>query len=156
MSALCVLVCLFAGSPSDRVRSLDTWAEETLRFGVERSPTFRHLIAELEASDVIVYVETSVTLPEYASGTTRLAVASGTHRYVRIVLLRDWLMLNRVTALAHELQHAIEVGTSPDVRDQEALARLYQRIGQNSLSGHTYDTVAAQSAGRSVRRELEG
>lgn len=153
MSALCVLVCLLAGSPMDRVRALDTWAEETLRFGVERSPTFRGLLAELEASDVIVYIETSVVLPTYASGTTRLAVANGSQRYVRIVLLRDPLALNRVAVLAHELQHAIEIARS-DVRSTREMQALFDEIGRPSPGDHaSYETDAAISISRVVRLE---
>jgi hypothetical protein len=152
MPALCVLVCLLAGSPSDRVRSLDPWVDETLQFGIERSPTFRGLIAELEASDVIVYIQTGVVLPDYAIGTTRLAV-SGSQRYVRIVLSRDWLTLNRVTILAHELQHAIEIARS-EVQSSDDMQALFDEIGYPAVGDHgSYETEAAISISRIVRVE---
>jgi hypothetical protein len=59
-----------------------------------------------------------------------------------------------IALIGHELRHALEVAQVPDVRDESALVRLYERIGQRSVKGHEYDTNAAQDAGRAVRKEL--
>jgi hypothetical protein len=143
-------------SPDRRLRATDPRMQAVIAEGVRRSPTFGRLLLELEKTDLIAYVERVHNLPAVISGRLLFISASPAQRYVRIQLGTGGTTADAIVTLAHELQHAIEVGTSPEVRDQEGLARLYQRIGQNSLSGHTYDTVAAQSAGRVVRKELEG
>ena len=143
-------------SPERRLRTTDLRLQSLIAEGVRRSPTFARLLLELEKTDLIAYVERVPNLPAVISGRLVFVSASPAQRYVRIQLGTGGSNADSIVTLAHELQHAIEVGTSPDVRDQQALARLYQRIGQNSLSGHTYDTVAAQSTGKLVRRELEG
>lgn len=143
-------------SPERRLRATDVRMQSLIAEGIRRSPTFARLLVQLEKTDLIAYVERVPNLPAVISGRLLFISASPAQRYVRIQLGTGGTNADAIVTLAHELQHAIEVGTSPDVRDQDALARLYQRIGQNSLSGHTYDTVAAQAAGRLVRRELEG
>jgi hypothetical protein len=143
-------------APERRLRATDVRMQALIAEGIRRSPTFARLLGDLEKTDLIAYVERIQNMPAAMSGRLLFVSASPAQRYVRIQLGTGGTNADAIVTLAHELQHAIEVGTSPDVRDQEALARLYQRIGQNSLSGHTYDTVAAQSAGKLVRRELEG
>ena len=143
-------------SPERRLRATDPRMQSLIAEGIRRSPTFARLLLDLEKTDLIAYVEQVRNLPAVISGRLLFISASPAQRYVRIQLGTGGTTADAIVTLAHELQHAIEVGSSPDVRDEAALARLYQRIGQNSLSGHTYDTVAAQSAGKLVRRELEG
>jgi hypothetical protein len=156
MQALCVLVCLLAGLPDGHVRPLDPWAKEALRLGIERSATLRHLIDELERSDVIVHVETRLALPFSAVGMTRLAAATASHRYVRIVLFRDPLPVSRVAVLGHELQHAWEIAQS-NVRDAHDMRALFDMIGRPAPGEHTaYETDAAVRIMRTVWYEIHG
>ena len=147
---------LLLTAPERRLRATEPRMQALIVEGVRRSPTFARLLLELEKTDLIAYVERVHDMPAVISGRLLFVSASRAQRYVRIQLGTGGTNADAIVTLAHELQHAIEVGTSPDVRDQDALARLYQRIGQNSLGGHTYDTVAAQSTGKLVRKELEG
>lgn len=156
MEVLCVLVSLIRGLPPNHVRTLDAWATEALRIGIERSQTVRDLITDLEASDVIVHVETRVTLPLGVAGTTRLAVATASHRYVRVVLLRDPLPVMRVAVLGHELQHVREIARS-GVRDIEGMRQLFDTIGRPSRGeGAAYETVAAIDVSHVVWHEVHG
>jgi hypothetical protein len=156
MQALCLLVCLVTGSPDDRVRPLDPWAVEALRLAIERSQTVRDLIAELDASDLIVHVETRVALPFGVAGTTRLSASTGSRRYVRILLLRDPLPVNRVAVLGHELQHACEIARSP-ARDASGMRVLFDAIGRPAVGERTaYETEAAIKVSRVVWYEVQG
>lgn len=156
MQALCVLVCLLAGSLDDHVRSLDPWAAEALRLGVERSATIRELVEALERSDVIVHVETRMALPYAAAGMTRLAAVTASQRYVRIVLLRDPLPVSRVAVLGHELQHAWEIAQS-NVRDAHEMKALFDMIGRPAPGERTaYETDAAVRVMRAVWYEING
>ena len=59
-----------------------------------------------------------------------------------------------IALIGHELRHAVEVAEAGDVHDQDSLTLLYQRIGERGRGEHLFDTVAAQTTGRQVRKEL--
>jgi hypothetical protein len=163
MKALCLLVVyLFAtpltlnAEPNARVRPLDPWAADAMRLGVERSALVRELVARVQSSDLIVHIETRTAMPFGAAGTTRLAAATTSHRYVRIVLFRDPLPVNRVAILAHELQHAREIAEST-ARDTAGMRRLFTAIGRAAPGEATvFETDAALHVTRVVWFEVHG
>ena len=138
------------------VRALDPWAAESITRAESGSATVRALVTALTASDVIVHVETAVTLPHPLAGMTRLLSSTGNYRYLRIVLDRDLDPHARAATLAHELQHAVEIARA-GVRTDAAMKSLYQRIGFR-LPGAVpyYETADAQRAGARARSELRG
>ena len=136
-----------------RVRGVDAHARELIEIGAAGSRTFRQLLDRLAASDLIVYIQTVSRLRGGITGQLTFAADVGRHRFVRIAIVLDGSSTDRIAALGHELQHAVEVAEAEDVFDQDALAKLYQRIGVRG-GEHIYDTVAAQEMGRTVRREL--
>ena len=143
-------------APDRKVRGTHPEIQALIAQGMRRSATFAALLFELDTTDVIVYVERVHNLPAVIAGRLLLVSATANQRYVRIQLGTGGTTADAIATLAHELQHAIEVGKSPGVRDQDALARLYKRIGRNSLGAHTYDTLAAQNMGKRVRKEIDG
>jgi hypothetical protein len=140
-------------SPHRHVRSQDRSIRYLLKRGFNNSPTFAHLMARLEHSDVIVYVEEVPRLPAAIEGRMMMLPTSHGQRYVRIQIALRGAPDDSIAILGHELQHAIEVAQERDVNDQAELAALYQRIGMRS-GDKIYDTFAAQEVGRLVRREL--
>jgi hypothetical protein len=140
-------------SPHRHVRSQDRSIRFLLKRGFNHSPTFARLMARLEQSDVIVYVEEVPRLPGALEGRMMMLPTSHGQRYVRIQLSLRGAPDDAVAILGHELQHAIEVAQELAVNDQGTLAKLYQRIGTRG-GEHVYDTYAAQEVGRIVRREL--
>lgn len=140
-------------SPRRHVRSQDRSVRHLLKRGYTHSVTFRSLMARLERSDVIVYIEQVPRLPGALEG--RMMIVSSGHgqRYVRIQITMRGAPHDSIAVLGHELQHAVEVASETWVSDQATLAALYQRIGTHA-GHHVYDTVAAQEVGRIVRREL--
>lgn len=141
-------------SPYRHVRTTDTYLQALLRIGVQRSPTFASLMAQLNDTDVIVYLEPVQTLPTSLSGRLLLLQHGTPQRYLRIQVLATTPRTDQIALIGHELRHALEVAQVPDVRDESSLVRLYERIGQRAVKGHQYDTNAAQDAGRAVRKEL--
>ena len=142
-------------SPYRHVRSQDRAVRHLLKRGFKYSYTFRDLMARLERSDVIVYIEYVPDLPASLDGRMMMLPTAHGQRYVRIQIALRGTPDEAVGTLGHELQHAIEVAEATGVRDQTAMTALYERIG---LRGgvHVYDTLAAQEVGRTVRRELLG
>ena len=144
-------------SPTRNVRATSVEAQDLLARGVARSQTFSRLMAALDGSDVIVYVEVTRTLPSAVAGRLLFAttVPQGP-RYLRVQITSDGTTSVRIAALGHELQHAVEVSTAPEVRCENSLAKFYERIGTEGAIPRSYDTLAAQVAGRQVLIEVQG
>jgi hypothetical protein len=118
-----------------------------------RSPTARALADELLSTDVIAYVQLVVDqAPGRAS--TRLVVATSTHRFLRIALGAMTSPADRGSLLGHELQHAVEIARAREVRDDDGMRRLYLVIGEDSRARDAFETAAAREVGLIVRREL--
>ena len=142
-------------SPARRVRSTDKQITKMLALGIERSPTFGRLVRALNSTDVIVYVERTRNLPKPLAGRMLLLPMAGHQRYLRIQVRSDLPARELIALIAHELRHALEIADHPAVRDASAMLDLYRRIGHATSSAlHTFDTEAAQTAGRQVRQEI--
>lgn len=141
-------------APERRVRAADAQLQETLRQGVQRSPTFAGLMTALNRSDVIVYVERLMTMPRGTVGRLTMVPVKGNQRYLRIQIRPELTRNEAIAIVAHEMQHALEVALAVDVRDDSGMIQLYERIGHSSGTEHAYDTMEAQDTGRRVKREL--
>jgi hypothetical protein len=142
-------------SPTRHVRTTDGIMQRFIRYGLERSPTLHALMARLDATDVIVYVEPATVMPKTLAGRLMLVPFGGQQRYLRIQIALGGTPTDTIAILGHELRHALEVAEARDVFDQAGLAALYRRIGDNAHRGkHLYDTTAAREIGRIVQREL--
>jgi hypothetical protein len=141
-----------AGGAGD-VRPLQPRGRQLVARGAQRSATFRHLLEQVAATDLIVYVDVNPFHDLRLEGALRFVGTSDGVRYV-IVWVRSTRFEDKVIAtLAHELRHAVEVGGAPEVRSQRALARLYEAIGHSDHRGHV-ESDAAQAVARRVAREL--
>ncbi len=147
---------LLLNAPDRRVRTTDTRLRMLLAEGLNRSRTFDSLVTALNRTDVIVYVESVLTLPMGTMGRLTMMPRTGDFRYLRVQIRSDLSRREAIALIGHELQHALEIADATEVRDSTALIRLYERIGHASNGEHAYDTEAAQDTGRIVRRELNG
>lgn len=140
-----------------RVRPYDARSATLLLEGIERSDTLRALVDRLERLDVIVYLEMQPTLRRKLAGTLTWLTATASRRYVRISLNPELMRDAVIAALAHELQHALEVAEAPEVRSAAALEAYYRQHGL-STTAHVngWDTLAARQIGDIVRRQLAG
>jgi hypothetical protein len=142
-------------SPRRHVRTTDRYMQRLIADGVDRSPTLRALLAALETTDVIVYIEPVSELPGTVAGRLLLLPYGGTQRYLRIQIKLGAPAPNVIALMGHELRHALEVAAAPDVHTEKELIALYKRIGDRSSERlHEYDTSAARSTGRRIQREL--
>jgi hypothetical protein len=130
-------------SPFSQVRALGSEVAAALADGLRRSPTFARLIAALNRSDVIVYVEMVHTLPPTTSGRMVLTTRDSRFRYVRIQVASRLFPAELISVIGHELQHAVEVATQP-----------YSRPDRTATMAED-DTAAAVRVGAQVRRELD-
>ncbi|HXW05683.1 MAG TPA: hypothetical protein VD833_10660 [Vicinamibacterales bacterium] len=137
-----------------RVRTTNGRIHQLLADGVTRSRTFAGLVAALNHTDVIVYIEVVPDLPGSIAGRLLLVPLANAQRYLRIQIQPEAVSRDAIALIGHELRHALEIAAEPHVRDQRGMIELYRRIGKPSLGLHQYDTIEAQSAGRQVRAEL--
>jgi hypothetical protein len=128
-------------SPFSQVRALGSEVAAALADGLRRSPTFARLIAALNRSDVIVYVE-MVHTPT-TSGRMVLTTKDNRFRYVRIQVASRLFPAELISVIGHELQHAVEVAAQPPSRPDRTSAMAAD------------DTDAAVRVGAQVRRELD-
>ena len=142
-------------APERRVRTVDKRLAKMLEIGARKSATFAGLLAAIDDTDVIVYIEPARAMPAKLDGRLLLLPMSNNQRYLRIQVRASLGREELVSLIAHELRHALEVADEPGVRDQAAMISLYERIGETSWGLHAYDTAAARSIGRQVRTELE-
>lgn len=149
----------FAGlvSPEDsaipRVRALNARLAHMIAEGIRLSPTFARLHRELQATDVILFVRTATDLRPQTSGRIMLLASTSEGRYLRADLRRELPRVELIAALAHEMQHALEIARHNTVRDEHAVRTLYGLIGQEARQ-HSFETAAAQAVSLRVRAEL--
>ena len=144
-----------AADPSPQIRGTSITETRIIQDLLRRSVTARTLAAEIESSDLIVYVQLSGDQPQ-GRAATRFAAASGPYRYVRVVIGSRTHPSDRAALLAHELQHALEIARAQEVRDENGLRRLYARIGEDPHAQFAFETTAAREVGSRVLRELIG
>lgn len=156
--ALPVVLLLVTMAPvhADSLRRVRGASDKEIRLIedlIDRSATGRALVASLEATDLIVYVQLAAT---EASGraATRFVTTSGPNRFLRIVLGVMTPAFERIPLLAHELQHALEIANEPGVRDDDGVRELYLRIGEDRWARRSFETTAARETGLRVRREI--
>jgi hypothetical protein len=139
------------------VRTTEPEVQILLDKARDRSTTFRLLVAALNDSDVIVYIETSVTRADRLRGhLVNQIVVQGPHRYVRMRLNPNLAEEPKIGVIAHELQHALEIARAPEVGRSEDIDELFRRIGFTigTLCGDCYETATAREVERTVRAEL--
>lgn len=120
--------------------------------GRERSTTFRNLVTQLGQGDVIVYVQFSRCV---AGVPACLLWASARPGERRLLVRLDPFGRSEndlAALLAHELQHAVEVASAPEVADAATFRQLFARRGWKGSDG--FETAAARDVTRKVRAEL--
>lgn len=139
---------------SDRLRPQSAKAAAWLRAALERSPTVARLVARIERSDMLVYIDIRPDLPTDVAACLTWMTATPTRRLVRTTLRPGLRRADAIAMLAHELQHVVEVIEHPEVRSEPALLALYARIGHaTAVTGRHWDTVDAIAQGTLARAE---
>lgn len=140
------------GEPSPRVRAIAPLVRALVDDTAARSVTVRDLLARLACTDVIVYVEMTGS-PHIPVARTKLVTTAPGVRFLRIGINAALPFFEQAPALAHELQHAVEIAADDTVTDDDAVRRLYTRIGWGR-GGDRFETQAARDVEWIVRGEL--
>jgi hypothetical protein len=111
------------------------------------------LLSALEASDIVVYVQTGLGTGVRARTSFIAYGRPLTYLLVHIDLGQG--PRERGAALAHELTHALEVAeANPPVRSEAELAALYRRIGARGATSHDFESTRAVANENLARAEL--
>ena len=155
---LLVLVCAAPatlpphGPRVSNVRAVSGFAQGVVTEAIRRSPTFAALVATIDTTHVVVYVNVapflktrgSLSFVSYAAGIT----------YVLAQIRPHQTFEESIATLSHELQHACEVASAqPSVRSAREFEQLYKRIGFPADFGarESADALKVEAA---VRRDL--
>jgi hypothetical protein len=140
--------------PGPHVRGASPRMSKLLEEAIARSSTFASLVKAIDATDVIVHVEEVRTLGAGVDGRLLFVHAAGGVRYLRAQVLMGRGVVDTMSVVGHELQHALEVAMNDQVRDVGSFGALYALIGDHPARPDQYDTPAAREAGRRVRSEM--
>jgi hypothetical protein len=141
-----------AQAKSARVRPEDAAIRALIDRGIDQSATFRVLITALDNADVIVYVRFSRCFQGVPSCLFWAAADTDVRRLL-IKIDRFDRSPNELTALlAHELQHANEVASDPEITNLASFQRSFASHGWKHAVG--FETEEARKISKRVAREL--
>jgi hypothetical protein len=139
-------------SMAPRVRSENPLLAKALAEGKERSTTFRRLIEAIEATDGLVYVMEGKCGQGVRACLHMSVELSGPYRLLRILVTPGRATgCELLVSIGHELQHALEALSDPNVRTGFGLSSFFQRIGPEGP--RRFETPEALQAGWAVAKE---
>ena len=135
-----------------RVRTDHPVLATLIREGLDRSPTFRHLVDAIQTTDGVVYVEQGRCGHGVRVCLALSITVAGPHRVLRVVVEDLHPEAEAIRAIAHELYHALEILGQSSITTSEAIYLFYKQYG--SWRGDAFETEAAIEAGNAVYWEL--
>ena len=144
-------------SEVERLRPTTPQLERLVDMGYWLSPTFRDVVDGLQELSVIVQLVPGVTLAHGLDGALHFLTTFEGYRYLSVSVRTDLEFTLLIAVIAHELQHAIEIGQAPSVVDVWTMRDHYQLIGVRSCLDpelECYDTTLARKIGNAVYTEL--
>src|SRR5690554_8157834 len=118
-------VTVAAQETAPHIRVLNPDLQNVLTKAVSRSRTLRELTDKVEATPVVVYMDCDPYLPNALSGRIGLIASVEDVRYVRVDVRCGLPNIQLIPVLAHELQHAIEIGEAPTLVDTSSMELYY-------------------------------
>jgi hypothetical protein len=117
-----------------------------------RSPTFRDMVASIEATDGIVFIDEGNCSRGVPACLLWQLTQAARYRVLFVVIDTRRPDIHLMGSIGHELRHALEVLDDPSVRTTAAIERFYMR--QLAAGSYIVETAAATAAGVDVLREI--
>jgi hypothetical protein len=159
MVTIMVMALMFTAQDSAgrHIRTEDARILALIDAGLSGSAAFRQLVATLDQSDVIVYVEPKVMHDALGGYLLDDVTVAGSYRYLHVKVDVGGSKIRLIAVLAHELQHAIEVAQSAYARDAAGVREAFRRRAYEFGCAKTdcYETRAAVQAQERVLEELK-
>ena len=125
-----------------------------MEYGLKRSPSFQALVAALQETDIVAYVDSDLKPLGDTWGHVGFISKTTQCRYVRIAITAHVNLSQAAALLAHELQHVYEIAAHPEVVDNATLGAMYERFGRKANYANSYDSEEAKEMGARVAAEL--
>jgi hypothetical protein len=140
--------------PDSHVRSINAFLRALIARAIEQSATFRRLVDAINASDGIVYVEAGRC--RYSRACLTGVSEAGASRMLWVTVDTRRVDSELIASIGHELQHAVEIVSDPDVRDTASMYMFYSRFARRVGTGRgAWETNAATKVGNAVRTEIQ-
>jgi hypothetical protein len=118
------------------LRPLDRDMQALVASGMRESSSFRALVEQINASDVVVYIRCGRTLRSGLSGQLTFVGASAGLRYVVVAIEPEDLVERKIATLGHELMHAVEIANTPAIVDAQSLGEEVRAVRQGGTRRH--------------------
>jgi len=142
--------------PLVRVRSNSPSIAAVIQDAAQRSPLFKRLLKTIDATDGLVYVDEGMCGHSVAACLLLTVRVAGPYRLLRILV--DTHKLDKecelMGSIGHELWHAIELLSEPNVTSYQAAFSFFEREGPTDREKGRFETGAAVRTGLSVIREV--
>lgn len=144
--------CHPAGNSALRSRS--PLASAALEFGMKHSPSMQALVASLQDTDVVAYIDSDLKPLGETWGHVSFISKTITCRYLRIAITAHINLSQAASLLAHELQHVFEIASHPEVVNEATLSEMYLQFGHRARYANSYDSLEAVEMGSRVAAEI--
>jgi hypothetical protein len=146
-----------ASASDSFVRPSGERLQRAVAAAAQGSVTFRQLAQTLQAQQVIVYIlPGSCEFKRREACLRHTVVVAGSYRILQVMVRDDLPVVRLAGVIAHELQHAAEIGASRAVSADE-IGDLFRRIGRPCDRQHLrscFETDAAIDVEHRVVSEL--
>lgn len=152
MRMVLILTLMASGPlPIGRVRAESSEIAAAIQDASTRSQTFRGLLATIEKTDGLVYVEVGKCGHSVRTCLSLSVKVAGPNRVLHIEVDSRLKDCELIEGIGHELQHAIEILSDTHVKDGKDAYSLFQRLGPTD-SGR-FETPEALHVGELVGDE---
>ena len=135
-----------------RVRSSHAYLRAMIDEALLRSSTFRTIVAAIEATNGIIYVEHGACIHNLRACLALDVTAAADYRILRVTVdarQPDWDVM---ASIGHELRHALEVLENSALTDMASIYLFYAQT--RHAKDQPFETRAAVDAGNAVRNEV--
>jgi len=140
--------------PIARVRSSDPYLAALIDRGTAGSATFQRLLASIERSHGIVYVEVGTCTHGVRACLRMWMKTVGPNRFLRVLIDTSKIGSDteKMGLIGHELQHAVEALSESGVTDGVSLYYFFDRFAPGGQE--RFETTAAIQTGDRIQGEL--
>ena len=136
-----------------RVRSTDPMIAQLIADAPAASVTFRGLVAAIDATNGIVYVESGRCRQGAQSCLVHRIEVAGPHRILRVVVNTRRDRARLIGAIGHELQHVMEVLSDPGITTTQAM--FFRLFGTAMSTPARFESQEAVEAGIQIEHEVK-
>ena len=135
-----------------RVRSENPMIAQLITDALCASVTFRGLVAAIDATNGIVYVESGKCRYGSQACLAHSIQVAGPHRILHVVVNTRRDREGLIGAIGHELQHAMEVLSEPGITTRQGM--FYRLFGMSMSTTGRFESKEAIEAGIQIEHEL--